>query len=101
MVFIGMLVGGFVIQLLLSVLWERLLFSKIYDDPVKGKLSSVVAAWLTCGTLAGFGMADGGPFAWYAFVIYLLPALLLAVLGYRRGIRLREEAEFSEASVFE
>lgn len=89
---LAMMLGGFVITLFVAVAWEKALFSKINDDPVRGKLSSVAAAWLTCSTIAGFGMADGGPYAWGAFLLYLPPAAVLGLIAYRRALKLREEA---------
>ncbi len=90
---LGSMVGGFLVVLLLAIVWEKLLFSRVYDDPVKGKLSSVLAGWVSASIFGGFGLANGGPFDWSAFSDYFLPALLIAFLGYRRGLKIREETE--------
>jgi hypothetical protein len=90
-ILVGQFVGGLIAVYLLTLLWEFLLFKRVLDDPVTGKMSSVTAAWLTAGTLGGFGMADGGPYAWQAFLIYLFPALVVGGFAYRRGMKLREE----------
>ncbi|MES2443473.1 MAG: hypothetical protein V4574_11645 [Pseudomonadota bacterium] len=92
-VLIGQFVGGLIAIYLLSLLWEFLLFKRVLDDPVKGKLSSVAVAWLTAGTLGGFGFADGGPYAWQAFGIYFVPALIVGGFAYRSGLKLREDAD--------
>lgn len=91
--FIGQMVGGFIAVLVLSILFEKLIFQRVMDDPVKGKLGSVIAAWLAAGAIGGFGMADGGPYQWFAFVIYAFPAMGLACLAHRRGVKLRDEAD--------
>lgn len=88
---IGGLIGGLIAVYLVSKLWEKLLFQRVMDDPVKGKLASVFAGWLTASAIAGFGMADGGPYRWFAFVLYGVPAILIAVLAHRSGMKLREQ----------
>ena len=93
---IGGLIGGFLAMYVLSLLWEWALFKRINDDPVTGKLSAVAAAWLSGSALAGFGMANGEPYAWFAFSIYLIPAILVGFLFYRRGMKLRDETEDGE-----
>jgi hypothetical protein len=101
---LGQLTGGFVAILALAFLWEKLLFQRVLDDPVAGKLSSVIAAWVSAGILAGFGSADGGPFVWSAGLVFLIPALIVAAMAYRRGKAIRErtqQAAESQASVFE
>jgi len=90
---LGSLIGSFIIVSLLSYLWERFLFQKVMDDPVKGKLASVGAAWLTAGVIGGFGFANGGPYAWVAFGFYGVPAAVLAVFAYFRGLKLRSEQD--------
>ena len=89
----GSIIGGLIAILMLSMLWEWALFKRVMDDPVKGKLSSVAAAWLTAGTLAGFGMADGGPFFTTAYLIYLLPALIIGGWAFYSGMKARERIE--------
>lgn len=90
---IGSLVGGLILIYLLSKVWEWALFKRVMDEPTSGKLASVVAAWATAGTIGGFGMADGGPYAWWAFAIYLLPALFVGVFAYRAGAKLSVEQD--------
>ena len=91
MAIIGYLVGATIAIVLLSWLWEWALFKRVLDDPANGKVASTATAWLTAGTLAGFGMADGGPFHTVAYLIYLIPAIGVGIWGYRRGVALRQE----------
>lgn len=84
-----MLLGGVVAILLLSVLWEWALFKRVLDNPLTGKLAAVGAAWLTAGSLAGFGMADGGPFYWAAYLIYLPSAAVVVLFAFFRRNHLR------------
>jgi hypothetical protein len=90
---IGMLIGGTIGVYLLYAIWEFALFKRVMDDPVAGKLSAVGAAYFTAGVLGGFGMADGGPFAWNAFAIYLIPALIVGAFAHQRGSNLRVEKD--------
>lgn len=90
---IGYIIGCLIAIYALASLWEWALFKRISDNPITGKVSSVVAAWLTGSTLAGFGMADGGPFAWSAFLTYLIPAIPVGFLFYRRGVKIRDVGE--------
>ena len=87
---LGAFVGGLLIIALVAMLVEKAIFQRLFDDPVVGKLSSVAAGWLAVSTVAGFGMADGGPFAALAYLIYLPPAVAVAIWFYRRGLALRE-----------
>jgi len=89
---IGSLVGGFLIILLLAILTENLVWQRVCDDPLAGKLLSALSGWLTVGTLAGWGLAKGGPYYWGAFVDCAIPGLPVAFLAYWRGMKLRDAA---------
>lgn len=91
MYLVGQLIGGFLAVYLFQWFWEFAVFKRVLDDPVRGKLSSAVGAYLTVSILSGFGGADGGPYWWPAFILYLFPALLVGALAYRRGLALRGE----------
>jgi hypothetical protein len=96
---IGGVVGSFLAIWILYGLLEKFLFSRFFDDPVKGKLTSVTAAWLIAGTSGGFGFANGGSYRWDAFLMYMPAALVFGFLGYRRGLALRAEiADHSETA---
>ena len=94
---IGSLVGGTIGIYILYAIWEFALFKRVFDDPLKGKLSSVAAAYLSGAGLAGLGMADGGPYVWGAFLQYLIPALIVAIIAYRSGMALRKQDIAGEA----
>ena len=93
----GELVGGIIGVFILYSIWEWALFQRIFDDPMKGKLTSVVAAYLTASILYGFGAANGGPFVLDGFIIYLLGAMVISVYAWRRASKLREQASEAEA----
>ncbi len=86
----GELIGGIVGVYILHVVWEFLLFKRVFDDPVKGKLASVFAAYLTASIVFGFASANGGPFQPVGFIVYLLGAIVVGVLAYRRGLTVRK-----------
>ncbi|MCC6940334.1 MAG: hypothetical protein IT551_01800 [Novosphingobium sp.] len=93
---IGTLVGATLGIYLLASLWEWLLFKRILDDPLKGKVLSVVTAYISGSFIAGFGMADGGQYFWGAFLLYLVPAIIVGALSVRRGKALRVQVTDTE-----
>ena len=97
----GQLVGGIFGVLLLSALWEWVVFKRVMDDPVKGKALSVLAGYLTASILYGFGAANGGPFNPSGFGFYLLGAAVVGFFFIRRGMALRDEQGVTEADVFQ
>lgn len=98
---LGSIVGGVIGVYLLAALWEWALFKRINDDPLKGKLTSVLAAYVTGAALAGFGMADGGPYYWGAFLQYLIPSLIVGFIAYRRGLKLRGDSDPNLVETFD
>lgn len=87
---------------LLSSLSEWAVFKRLFDDPIKGKLTSVVAAYLIGSSIAGFGKADGGPYYWPAFIDYAIPAVIVGCFAYFAGRRLKEKMSADGArEVFE
>lgn len=90
------LLGAAFAIFVLQTFWEFALFRRVFNDPLAGKLTSVIVAWLTAGTIAGFGMADGGPYAWQAFGIYALGAVPIGLWAVHRGLKLRREIEEAE-----
>lgn len=100
--FIGQVVGGIIGIFLLYALLEWIIFQRVLDDPVKGKLGATLAAYLVGSTLGGLGGANGGPFYWNAFADYAIPAIIVGFLALWHGKRLRERQSSNEASdVFE
>jgi hypothetical protein len=99
---LGQIVGGVFAILLLNALLEWAIFKRVFDDPIKGKVGSVAAAYLMGSTLAGFGGADGGPYYWGAFSDYAAPAIIVGAYAFWRGKHLREALTKGEAqTVFE
>lgn len=94
---IALLVGATIGTYILRALWEFVVFKRVMDDPLKGKIGSSVAAYLSASVLYGFGAADvdTGAFETSGFLIYLLPALIVGALAYRRGLTLRHGSESS------
>lgn len=89
----GQVVGGLIAVFLLSRLIEWAIVKRVANDPVAGKLISLVAAWFVASTIYGFGSADGGDFVLRGYLIYGFAALILAPLAYSAGVRAREDAE--------
>ncbi len=88
--FIGAFVGGFIIIYLLALAWEHALYQRVMKDPAASKLCSVLAAWITAGTIGGFIHAHG--FSPVDFELYFPSAVCLALLGWWHGMKLRREA---------
>ena len=97
----GEFVGGVIGVYLLYAIWEWALFKRVADDPVTGKLGSVAAAYATAVIAYGFGSANGGPWQPTGLLIYLPGALIVAVYGYNRGMKLRDRPDGTEADTFE
>ncbi|MCW3837892.1 hypothetical protein ACFQ1E_18375 [Sphingomonas canadensis] len=93
----GALIGGLIAIYVLHMLWEFILFKRVFNDPVAGKLLSVVAAYCTSSAIYGFAAANGGPYRWDGFTAYLIPALVVGIFAGLRGMRLRKEIEAEEA----
>lgn len=78
---VGGIVGGFLIVTLISWL-VSLAFKK--DPPTPRAAKATTGAFLISSALAGLGFANGGPFAWWAAINYIVPALLaFAFLRWR------------------
>jgi hypothetical protein len=88
---LGEIFGGMLAMFLLGSLFEWALFKRVFDDPIKGKLASVVAGYLVGSSIAGFGKADGGPYYWPAFFDYAIPAVVVGCFAYVSGKRLKEK----------
>ena len=80
--FLGQLVGGFILTYLLTRLGLRL--TKQMSGASRLLVSHGGVA-LICGTLYGFGSADGGPFNWSGYIMYAIPAAVWALVDFARG----------------
>lgn len=81
--------GGVIAMLIVGAIAG--LFFKHYDATDRA-LYAVIAGWLFCSAIAGFGMADGGPYRWDAALIYA-PGALAAYFVLRAYYRRREIQE--------
>lgn len=95
--FLGETLGGMIGIFLLSALVEWAVCKRVFDDPVKGKLTSVLVAFLLASIGAGYGQANGGPYQWGAFADYVTPALIIGCFAYYSGRRLKEKIEADSA----
>lgn len=86
------LAGSLGAVLVMSWLSEKLVWQRVCNDPLAGKMLSVLSGWFIASALAGWGYANGGPYYWGAFLQYAIPTPLVALLAYRRGMTLREAA---------
>lgn len=93
------LLGGVFGVFVLYSIWEWAFFMRIFNDPLKGKLSSVLAAYLTASTIYGFASANGGRFVADGFFIYLLGAFVVSIYAWRRAEKLKDAS--GDEAVFE
>lgn len=97
----GQIVGGILAIFVLHAVWEFLLFKRICDDPVKGKLLATAAAYATAVVVYGFGAADGGPWTPAGIIAYLPGAVAVAIYSIVRGRKVRQQSvESSHESTF-
>jgi len=90
-------VGAVLAIFVLSWMWE-ILFARVMDDPVQGKLASVGAAYLTASLLYGLGITDGRSFNPMGFAYYLAGAIPVALYSVYRGRKVREMADNENAA---
>lgn len=89
----GQLIGGIFAVYLLSAIFEFALFKRVMNDPMHGKMASVVSGYLFTIVVAGFGYADGGPPVFGKAAMLYLPGFLVAgALFYRRALAIRHQA---------
>jgi hypothetical protein len=88
MIYLSLLGGGTVLVYFFYAIWEFGLFMRVMDDPVKGKLASVLAGYVTASLLSMFAGAG-----WQAFLYYVMGAVIVGTFAYSRGVKLREQPE--------
>jgi len=93
----GALIGGFLAVGLIYILLDWQVMSRVFDDPLRGKLLAVISAYFLTATL--YSMNTG---TIVGFVTYLPGAVLVGSLGIRsaKNIQARIDAA-DETSVFE
>lgn len=97
---IGTLTGGVLGVYIMYCLWEWALFKRVANDPMIGKLASVVAAYLSASTIYGLLKASGGPFVASGFVVYLPGAVIIGVIAYRSAQRVRRQIAEQTGDIF-
>ena len=75
-----------------STFYEWLIFQRVFDDPVKGKLASVVTALVTM-TVSYDWVSGNGAFDFGALKIMAVPAIIVGLSGLYRGLKLRRKAD--------
>lgn len=75
------LLGAFVPMAIISLGLGRFAFKD--KGPVDRAAWVALTAWIICGTIAGFGMADGGPFYVPAYLYYAPAAAVVGFVLYR------------------
>jgi hypothetical protein len=93
---IGGIVGGIIPIILLAILFEKIAFSMVFDDPVMGKGFSVLTAWIAASTIYGLLSSRGG-FEPRGFLMYGGSAIIVGAFFIHKGFRLREMQEELEA----
>ena len=83
MVLLGQLVGSTLAIMILTLIVERFAFRN--KKPTDRASWTVGIALLIASVIAGFGFADGGPFAWWAGLFYI-PGATVVWFFYRRRL---------------
>lgn len=81
---LGRFVGGVLMIWLFTLILGRFALKSWEPSPRAATL--VAVATVLAGTLAGFGEADGGPFAWGAFYT-VIPSAIVVWMLYLRQLR--------------
>ncbi|MEQ1499520.1 MAG: hypothetical protein ABL914_12770 [Novosphingobium sp.] len=86
--FLGQVLGnGFVLFVFYAIL-ETLIFKRIFDDPVKGKLTAAAAASAVMLFIALAATVRPG-FEAMRIVSVLMASLLVSIYAWRRGLKVR------------
>lgn len=95
----GTIVGCTLGIWLFSFLFEWLIFKRVCDDPVTGKVGSVIAAFV----FAVVVVSITSPYGIDTYYIgYVIGACVVGAFAHRAGVRLREQLEIaSEQDIFE
>lgn len=97
---IGLLVSTFSVFVFYMIL-ETLIFKRIADDPVVGKLSAVAAAWIAASIFYGVRSTETAGFDGRGFIYHIPATALVAIYAYRRGLRIRKRDQDAIDSAFE
>lgn len=97
---LGLVVSAFTVFVFYVIL-ETLIFKRIANDPVVGKLGAALAAWIAAGIFYGVRSRAVEGFDGRGFVYTLPAAALVAIYAYRRGLRIRKRDQDAIDSTFE
>lgn len=95
-VLMGQLVGAFIAIFLFSMLFEWVLFKRVFDDAVKGKVGSALAALVLVEVVYAL-TSLGRPSYSFGVFSYLVAGIVFAIRGYMRGTDINIENQFGEA----
>jgi hypothetical protein len=94
----GQIIGAVLAILLISMALEWVLVSRIMDDPVHGKIVSILSAWIVAGGLYAYSGHQPGT----GFMLYGIGALIVMPFAIWRGLKLRDVPEEGDVvDVFE
>ena len=86
--FLGQVLGnGFVLFAIYAIL-ETVIFKRIFDDPVKGKLTAAAAASAVM-LLIAVSAPSRPEFGFMPIAGTLVAALLVSIYAWRRGLKVR------------
>ena len=88
---IGNIFGGIIAVAICALIAEKLVLQRNVDDPLAGKVGSLIVGWLMVGGLAAYGeTVTGGAYRWAAFFSpYGISAIILLPFAIRSGYKLR------------
>lgn len=86
---IGLLVGSFLAVVTLSMILEFAIFKRVMDDPVKGKVGSVLAALVLIEIIYAWS-SHARPIYPIGAGCYFLAAVVWGTIAYSRGVKARE-----------
>lgn len=95
-ILIGTILGAIFAIFVLRFFWEFVVFKRVMDDPVNGKIASIIAAYLTAAILSGFLRAGDGVFDTQGLYTYFIGAIVVGFFAIRRGFKLRDQLSESE-----
>lgn len=85
--------GGLIFIWVIESLIDIFITSRIMDDPVNGKILATISAYaIACLTLLLIANSAAGLF------LYLPGALIVGLLEYRKGMKIREKIARSDVS---
>ena len=92
--FLGQIVGACFIVFIIYAVLETLIFKRLFDDPVKGKLTAAGVSWSLLLFLNLGNVARAGPIA---VIAAFVAALVVSLYAWKRGHTVRQrEADVGE-----